>query len=490
MNSLFFVIPILAILIIGSANLASAQFQGGGVDHPGTWFVGEGLKKGDFFSYELCHVDYKDCAEFEMDLWVEGDITVGTEQKWLVQTVIYDGNKIVKGSMELGKVAPEPSGGTGDIGAYRSAFKTSIVWLSAFATADIGEQTEGPKAFSAPSWGKIANIGGEQIIPTALETVSVQAGTFDSILISWKTGGYESYVWVVDDFPFPVKAHTLTQVSEGIPPTEYVFELLDYKENVNTNPFTGIIETAQQQAESGCPQNYDLVSLKRTTKNANYLIDMKYGPEEPNPGCEIEWLINFKNKFDETEFLNQVQYDIFVVDDKQSLPPLRSIAGDEGRDFLYSQSGQVQRSVLVEEPPGTAHYIIWIYGLAPAHIVPSTEPDFLAIDIPISGEPGPSPIPVPPPSSSLNIPNWIKNNAGWWANDQIEDSDFVSGIQFLINQGIMKIPATTPGSGTGTDEIPNWIKNNAGWWANDQISDNDFVSGIQYLIENGIMKLA
>jgi len=30
----------------------------------------------------------------------------------------------------------------------------------------------------------------------------------------------------VDDFPFPVKAETLTHVSEGIPPPEYIFELL------------------------------------------------------------------------------------------------------------------------------------------------------------------------------------------------------------------------------------------------------------------------
>ncbi len=40
------------------------------------------------------------------------------------------------------------------------------------------------------------------------------------------------------------------------------------------------------------------------------------------------------------------------------------------------------------------------------------------------------------------------------------------------------------------ESIPDWIKNNAGWWANGQISDKDFVSGIQYLIENGIMKIA
>jgi len=37
------------------------------------------------------------------------------------------------------------------------------------------------------------------------------------------------------------------------------------------------------------------------------------------------------------------------------------------------------------------------------------------------------------------IPTWIKNNAGWWAENKIGDSDFVQGIQYLIKEGIMKI---------------------------------------------------
>jgi hypothetical protein len=44
-------------------------------------------------------------------------------------------------------------------------------------------------------------------------------------------------------------------------------------------------------------------------------------------------------------------------------------------------------------------------------------------------------------SSSQNnaIPDWIKNNAGWWADGQIDDSSFVEGIQFLIKEGFMKL---------------------------------------------------
>jgi len=84
------------------------------------------------------------------------------------------------------------------------------------------------------------------------------------------------------------------------------------------------------------------------------------------------------------------------------------------------------------------------------------------------------------------IPSWIKSNAGWWAEDKIEDSYFVLGIQFLIIEGIVSIPPTEPGN-SNSQEIPEWIKNNAGWWSEDLISDLDFVLGIQYLISNGIM---
>jgi hypothetical protein len=86
----------------------------------------------------------------------------------------------------------------------------------------------------------------------------------------------------------------------------------------------------------------------------------------------------------------------------------------------------------------------------------------------------------------IKIPDWIKNNANWWSKDLIGDTEFVSGIQYLIKEGIMTIPETPSIQPTGED-IPGWIKNNAGWWAEGLIQDTEFVSGIQYLISNGIM---
>jgi len=38
-----------------------------------------------------------------------------------------------------------------------------------------------------------------------------------------------------------------------------------------------------------------------------------------------------------------------------------------------------------------------------------------------------------------SIPAWIKNNAGWWATDQIDDSSFLQGIQYLDQKGIIVV---------------------------------------------------
>ena len=93
------------------------------------------------------------------------------------------------------------------------------------------------------------------------------------------------------------------------------------------------------------------------------------------------------------------------------------------------------------------------------------------------------------PLKEITIPDWVRNNAGWWSEGKILDSDFASGIEFMIKAGIIKVPTTASGEITQEKKIPDWIKNNAGWWADDLISDDDFVKGIQYLVENKIIKV-
>ena len=91
-------------------------------------------------------------------------------------------------------------------------------------------------------------------------------------------------------------------------------------------------------------------------------------------------------------------------------------------------------------------------------------------------------------SLGIFIPDWIKEVAAFWCDDKIDDSSFIEGIQYLIDNDIIIVPATSSGTG-GSQTIPSWVKNNACWWSLNLISDDDFASGLQYLIGQGIIKV-
>ncbi len=383
----------------------------------------------------MCHFDYRECRDFSFEMWIKGDVTVGSETQLLAEVVVRDGNKVIVGNMTLGKLIPEPTGSSPELDKYRRAFGSSVSWLSAYATANIDESQKGPKAFTDISWGKIANIGGEQIRPKEIEDVTVPAGTWKTVRISWKTGGYVSNVWVVDDFPFPIKAATLVHVSEGIPPTEYEFELRDYEQYVQENPFAGIVPTGSDLLPPWCDDDVQrTVVVKKATEHHHYQVHVSYGPEDPAEGCEMEWLIKFIKKEDDTEFLNQVQFDVLVLDD--SGVPIRSLAQDEGVRVLYTTSGQYSLEMTVDEDAGTVDYAVWIYGQAKENIVPEGPADYLLV--PITIFPGDEPVSDEP----VSIPSWVKRNAGLWAGDVIDDATFIEAIQFLITEGVIDLPPT------------------------------------------------
>ena len=91
-------------------------------------------------------------------------------------------------------------------------------------------------------------------------------------------------------------------------------------------------------------------------------------------------------------------------------------------------------------------------------------------------------------ASAEGVPSWVKNNAGWWAEGTISESEFIQGIQFLIKDGIIVVPPTVV-SVEKSQGVPSWVKNNAGWWAEGTISDDEFINGIQHLIKTGIISV-
>jgi len=101
------------------------------------------------------------------------------------------------------------------------------------------------------------------------------------------------------------------------------------------------------------------------------------------------------------------------------------------------------------------------------------------------------------PNSSAQdtqIPNWIKNVAGWWGTGEISENEFVTGIEYLINNNIILldfVPCNykTQSQYGDTKSVPDWIKNNANWWSENLIDNTDFINGLQYLIEYKIIKI-
>ena len=101
------------------------------------------------------------------------------------------------------------------------------------------------------------------------------------------------------------------------------------------------------------------------------------------------------------------------------------------------------------------------------------------------------------PNSSAQdaqIPGWIKNVASWWASGDISENEFLTGIEYLINNNIIllhSIPCNEKieSQYEDTKSVPDWIKNNASWWSDNLIDDTDFINGLQYLIKHKIVKI-
>jgi len=63
--------------------------------------------------------------------------------------------------------------------------------------------------------------------------------------------------------------------------------------------------------------------------------------------------------------------------------------------------------------------------------------------------------------------------------------------KFILLSAILVMITAFPLAVTAqSDAIPSWIKNTAGWWAEDQISETEFVNSMEYLIDSGIIQVS
>jgi len=80
-------------------------------------------------------------------------------------------------------------------------------------------------------------------------------------------------------------------------------------------------------------------------------------------------------------------------------------------------------------------------------------------------------------TAQSNVPDWVKNNAVWWADGSISENDFLKGMQWLINEEIIQVATAEQvvsqtefqsmvnrlnGLEQSQNEIADMIKQNAG----------------------------
>jgi len=210
----------------------------------------------------------------------------------------------------------------------------------------------------------------------------------------------------------------------------------------------------------------------KPTSGGTINVSLVTDPANPNPGDQIQLKISFINK--QTNSVQQhIDYKVSVMEGNNQvagIPITHTAEGAVSIPVQFQDAATYQIIVEVDGilfqpiPPETATFSVSIGGASSSQVANQTST-----------------------AGTIKIPSWVRNTAKWWHDGQVGDSDFVKGIQYLIQQGIMQIPTQSQSTVLGQHQIPVWIKNNAGWWASGQISDDEFVKGIQWLITNGII---
>lgn len=200
----------------------------------------------------------------------------------------------------------------------------------------------------------------------------------------------------------------------------------------------------------------------KSTSSGTINVGFSTDPANPKPGDQTMLKISFINK--QTNSVQQhIDYKVSVMKGNNQV---------FGIPITHTAEGAVSIPVQFQDA-GTYQVIVEVDGILFQPIPPETAT--FTVNVGNSS-----------PQGKIVIQAWVKNTAGWWAQGQVGDDDFVKGMQYLIQQGIIIIPHGSSGNST-THVIPSWIKHNAGWWSSGQISDDEFVKGIQWLISNGII---
>ncbi|HVX01646.1 MAG TPA: hypothetical protein VHA09_00675 [Nitrososphaera sp.] len=256
-----------------------------------TWYLGKGVKPNMYVKYRIQDSLTNDGSPYTMTIYFKEQDSKGV---WIAPAFVVDQGRVINGTLRLSDINLVRLGGSDvpdDMQPYLSGYQNSLTWLEAYAN-----KLE-PKSLSPQQWGNVAGTGAVAIGPTGTEKVTVQGGTFDTTVVSYKQGQSDSKIWVAKDFPYPVKAYTYASVTSPPAPMRFAFELLEYG--------TGQPPVPTSEVQAPTPP------LSGLTETAAHKITLDWTPVSIEPGKETTFtLAFFDNKGNP---INGVSYEFQVL---------------------------------------------------------------------------------------------------------------------------------------------------------------------------------
>jgi hypothetical protein len=294
MNSKFLTFALLAsVLVFGTLNM---MMTNSAFAQTPDWYPGEGVRQDMYVKYRIQDYDTNNRQPYTITLYFQQQDQDGN---WIVPATVEANGRVLQGTLKLSDTMSPLLGGEvpQEMRDFVAGYQSSLTWLDAFTTVSA------PLSLTAGSWGKIASIGGSEIKPAGTEQVTFAgaqslcgAPSCDATLVLWHKG-VDSKVWVVNEFPFPVKAETYADVTTPPAPIQYSFELL---ETGSGQPATAT-ETGQA---SGPP-------LERTTNDGSHLM-LTWDPVDIQPNSTVNFGLELRDARNAP--LQNVAYDFIVKD--------------------------------------------------------------------------------------------------------------------------------------------------------------------------------
>ena len=144
--------------------------------------------------------------------------------------------------------------------------------------------------------------------------------------------------------------------------------------------------------------------LRTLTLSEEYQVDLSWDPKVIIPGENVKFIYTFRDTTDLGPIRNS-DYTMTILQDNKTIFSEDRFAkiGADFTDFTFSEEQIGLTVVRFSNISGSGQ---------------QTEFAFI-----VGGQ---------TELKSSSVPEWVKNNAGWWADGQIPDSAFIDGIEYLI----------------------------------------------------------